>query len=216
MDTRPHEAAAVVFEDDRIIAVCKPAGRVTIPGRGDIGESLNFEIERRLKRKIYVVHRLDREASGLVIFAKDGETHRILCAEFETRRVKKEYAAVVTGTLSGSGEIDKALREFSSGRVAPAPDGKPALTRWRAERPLRQSTLIRVEPLSGRKHQIRAHLSSLGHPILGDPQYGPPPRPIGRVKRLMLHALSLTFDAGYVLRAEPTEDFARVVAGLAA
>ena len=63
--------APIIFEDDRIVAVCKPAGRVTIPGRGDIGESVNYEIERRLRRKIFVVHRLDREASGLLVFAKD-------------------------------------------------------------------------------------------------------------------------------------------------
>ena len=206
--------APIIFEDDRIVAVCKPAGRVTIPGRGEIGESVNYEIERRLRRKIFVVHRLDREASGLLVFAKDAETHRLLCAEFESRVAKKEYLAVVAGALSGTGEIDKPLREFSSGRVAPAADGKPALTRWHAERTLRGATLLRVEPLSGRKHQIRAHLSSLGHPILGDPQYGPPPRPIGRVKRLMLHALALHLELGYDLRAEPTEDFSAVLAAL--
>ena len=114
--------------------------------------------------------------------------------------------------MSGSGEIDKPLREFSSGRVAPAPDGKRAVTRWRVERSIGGGTLLRVETLTGRKHQIRAHMSSEGHPVLGDPRYGPPPRPIGGAKRLMLHALTLHLDLGYDLRAEPGPDFQAVLA----
>ncbi|MBI3288497.1 MAG: RNA pseudouridine synthase [Elusimicrobia bacterium] len=212
MDARHRVEAPIIFEDDRIVAVCKPAGRATIPGRGEIGESVNYEIERKLRKKVYVVHRLDLEASGLLVFAKDPQTHRQLCEEFEQRRARKEYLAAVLGVMTGSGEIDKPLREFSSGRVAPAPDGKPALTRWRVERPLRGATLLRVEPMTGRKHQIRAHFSAAGHPILGDPRYGPPPRPIGGAKRLMLHALSLRLEAGYDLKAEFPEDFAAVLA----
>jgi|CXWL01.1.fsa_nt_gi RluA family pseudouridine synthase len=212
MDFRQKLEAPIIFEDDRIVAVCKPVGLPTIPGRGEIGVAVNTDIERRLRRKIFVVHRLDLDASGLLVFAKDADTHRLLCGEFETHKVRKEYLAAVAGELSGSGEIDKPLREFSSGRVAPAPDGKAALTRWRVEKPLRGGTLLRVEPQSGRKHQIRAHLSAIGHPILGDPRYGPPPRPIGGAKRLMLHALSLHLELGYDLRAEPTEDFQIVLA----
>lgn len=205
--------ASVVFEDDRIIAVNKPCGRPTIPGRGEIAVAVNMEIERRLRKKIFVVHRLDLDASGLLVFAKDAETHRLLSMEFEQRRAKKEYLVAVLGAMSGSGEIDKPLREFSSGRVAPAPDGKPAKTFWRVERALRGATLLRVWTATGRKHQIRAHLSSEGHPVLGDPRYGPPPRPIGGAKRLMLHAETLKLELGYDLRAEPDAEFLGVLAG---
>ncbi len=202
----------IIFEDDRIVAVNKPVGLPTIPGRGEIGVAVNIEIERRLRKKIFVVHRLDLDASGVLVFAKDADTHRLLSLEFEERRAKKEYLVAVLGILSGSGEIDKPLREFSSGRVAPAPDGKKALTKWRVERSLGGATLLRVETMTGRKHQIRAHFSSVGHPVLGDPRYGPPPRPIGGAKRLMLHAHTLHLDLGYDLKADPGPEFEAVLA----
>lgn len=202
----------IIFEDDRIVAVNKPVGLPTIPGRGEIGIAVNVEIERRLRKKIFVVHRLDLDASGVLVFAKDAETHRLLSIEFEERRAKKEYLVAVLGIMSGSGEISKPLREFSSGRVAPAPDGKKAVTKWRVEKALGGATLLRVETMTGRKHQIRAHFSSEGHPVLGDPRYGPPPRPIGGAKRLMLHAHTLHLDLGYDLKADPGPEFEAVLA----
>lgn len=203
-------ALSVVFEDDAVVALAKPAGQPTIPGRGEVGRSLITQLEDERGAKFFVVHRLDREASGLVLFAKDAETHRRLCVEFEARRAKKVYLALVAGKMEGEGTITQPLREFGSGRMAPAPDGKPSKTLWSAQRAFGGATLLRVEPLTGRKHQIRAHLASLGHPILGDPRYGPPPRPVGGVRRLMLHALSLRVEAArvYELTVPPPPDFA--------
>ena len=207
------DSAPVVFEDEFVLAACKPAGRPTVPGRGDVGEALNKELERRLGKRLWVVHRLDLEASGLVLFAKDADTHRRLCAEFESRRAKKEYLAVAVGRVEGEGQSALPLKEFGSGRTAPAPDGKPSLTRWRAERAYKGATLLRVFPETGRRHQIRAHLCAAGHPILGDSRYGPPPRPVAGAPRLMLHARALALEAGraYALSAEPPADFARVL-----
>ncbi len=208
--------AAILFEDERVLAADKPAGQPTIPGRGDVGEALNAELERRLGRKLFVVHRLDLEASGVVVFAKDAETHRLLCAQFESRGAKKVYLAVVAGAMTGEGVADAPLKEFGSGRVAPSAGGRKSRTRWRVERAWRSAALLRVEPETGRRHQIRAHLCALGHPILGDPRYGPQPRPIGGAPRLMLHALSLSAAAGrtYEWTAPPPRDFAAVVASL--
>lgn len=208
-------APFVVFEDERVLAVCKPAGQPTIPGRGSAGESLLARLTGERGARLWVVHRLDREASGLVLFAKDAEIHRALCAEFEARRVRKVYLALVLGRLEGGGLIEAPLRECGSGRVGVSPRGKACSTRWNVERALPSSTLLRVEPLTGRKHQIRAHLASLGHPIMGDPRYGPAPRPVGGVRRLMLHALGLSVEAGraYELAVEPPEDFQTVVDG---
>ena len=181
-----------------------------------MGEALNQELERRLGRNLFVVHRLDLEASGVVVFAKDAQTHRLLCAQFEGRAAKKSYLALVAGAMTGEGVIDAPLKEFGSGRVAPSSDGKKARTLWRVERVWRAASLLRVEPETGRKHQIRAHLCSIGHPILGDPRYGPPPRPIGGAPRLMLHARSLKVDAGksYEFSTEPPAAFSAVLSAL--
>lgn len=208
-------SAPVLYEDEKLLAVNKPAGQASIPGRGDIGEPLNKELERRLGTRLWVVHRLDREASGLIVFAKSAESHKALCADFERRQADKSYLAVCAGALTGEGRADQPLKEFGSGRVAPSKDGKHSLTRWRAERALRGATLLKVEPLTGRRHQIRAHLAALGHPLLGDPLYGPPPRPVGGVGRLMLHAHTLHLPSlGLELKAEPGPDFEAVLASL--
>jgi len=208
-------ALSVVFEDETVVALNKPAGQPTIPGRGEIGQPLIAQLEADRGAKHFVVHRLDREASGLVLFAKDAETHRRLCVEFEARRAKKVYLALVAGRLEGEGMVTEPLREFGSGRMGPSKDGKPSKTRWSVERVLNGCSLLCVEPVTGRKHQIRAHLAFLGHPIMGDPRYGPAPRPVGGVKRLMLHALSLRVEASrlYDLSVPPPPDFSSVLAG---
>jgi RluA family pseudouridine synthase len=202
-----------IFEDDLLIAVNKPSGQSTIPGRGDIGEALNQQLERERGQKVFVVHRLDREASGVVVFAKNRETHKKLCLRFERRDVKKSYRALVMGSLTGKGQIDSPLKEFGSGRVAPSKDGKRSLTHWSVQSSFAKATLLAVEPVTGRKHQIRAHLYSIGHAILGDPRYGPLPRPVGGVERLMLHASSLHLNLGreYFFEAPVPRDFSQVL-----
>lgn len=203
----------IVYEDETVLALNKPAGMPSIPGRGDIGEPLSALAARHAGGKILVVHRLDREASGLIVFAKNAAAHRLLCAQFESRRARKIYLALVLGRLEGEGKIDSPLKEFGSGRVGASPSGKPSQTRWRALRACAGSTLLEVSPLTGRRHQIRAHLYGLGHPILGDTRYGRPV-PVGGAPRLMLHALSLSLRGPkdpLDLRAEPAADFLAVL-----
>ena len=202
----------IVFEDARLLALAKPAGRVVIAGRGLPEEPLSEDAARHCGGKAFVVHRIDRESSGLVLFAKDPKTHTELCSLWEERRVKKRYLAAVSGELSGEGEIDKPLREFGSGRMGVDARGKPSVTRWRCLQALRGGTLLGVEPVTGRRHQIRVHLWSLGHPLLGDPYYGKD-RPVGGAPRLLLHALALTLPAPFSLELEapPPEDFVQEV-----
>ncbi len=161
---------------------------------------------------MYVVHRLDREASGLVLFAKDAQTHRFLCGEFEKRRVQKIYLALVLGRVEREGNVKAPLRAFGSGRMGVAKGGKPCLTRFRVRERFSGATLLEIEPMTGRRHQIRVHLYSLGHPVLGDPLYGSK-RPVGGSPRLMLHALELrlAFPEPMSLRAEPGRDFLEVL-----
>jgi len=208
-------ALRVMQENQFLWALSKPAGQVTIPGRGDVGEALSAEIFREKGRRPWIVHRLDREASGLVLFAKDPETHRHLSKLFETRAVEKTYLALAQGRLApAEGVIDRPLKMFGSGRAGVSPEGKPSVTRYRALEIFGNATFLEVHPDTGRRHQIRAHLYSLGHPLVGDARYGEQ-KPEGR---LMLHAWKLRFSlpngAEVSLQDDPPADFEAVLAGL--
>lgn len=204
----------VLHEDDRLIAAAKPAGQDTIPARGKTAfEPLNLEVSRHVGAPVFVVHRLDREASGLVLFAKDADAHRLLCACFERHKVDKAYLALVEGLVVKEGSVEQPLRAFGSGRIAVDPSGKPSLTRFRPLRRFVGATLLEARPMTGRRHQLRVHFYAIGHPILGDTKYGVK-RPVGGAPRLMLHALALSLEGPVgplSLRCEPPEDFTRVL-----
>jgi len=210
----PFDDPVVIHQDDRIIAVDKPTGQLVIPGRGEnIGEPLNAAVARIVGKPVLTVHRIDREASGLVLFAKDAETHKDLSRQFELHHVRKLYRVAVIGVLDRDGVISKPIKEFGSGRMGVGAGGKDAVTRYRIIAPLKDATLVEAEPETGRRHQLRVHFYSRMHPVLGDPLYGNP-RPVGGAPRLMLHALSLTINlAGtpLTLRAEPPPDFLAVL-----
>lgn len=213
--------ALVIREEVDWIAVAKPEGLDTIPAEGRSGCLLSLVSELR-KERLYVVHRLDREVSGVILFARNPAAHRRLNGEFEERRIHKTYLAVVAGSPSAEeGTIDAPLREFGSGRVGVDPErGKPCVTRWRVRERAPGATLLEVRPETGRRHQIRAHLYHIGHPILGDARYGDAAT-AAACRRLMLHALSVEFVTRDGLtpgaRAEPPPSFAdewrRLLAG---
>jgi RluA family pseudouridine synthase len=201
----------VLLEDDRLVAFDKPSGLASIRERGAEDNSLHALASARAGAKLFVVHRLDKDTSGVILFAKDAATHKRLSALFETRQVEKLYLAWVLGSVARpSGLIDARLREFGSGRTGVDPRGKPASTQWSAVKREKDRTLLEVSPRTGRRHQIRVHLYSIGHPVLGDRTYGEA-RPVGGAPRLMLHARDLSFpwDAPEPLRltAPPPPDF---------
>lgn len=188
-----------------------------VPARADDPRRpLSVLVAEHLKAKIWVVHRLDAATSGVIVFAKDRESHRRLSSAFEGRTVSKTYLAAVLGSAQ-DGESLAPLKTFGSGRVGPSPEGKPSETSWTVRERLRGATLLEVRPKTGRRHQIRVHLNAVGHPVLGDRRYGKD-RPIGGAPRMMLHAWKLELpDAdGSVLRLEapPPPDFEEVLAGL--
>ncbi len=186
----------ILFENEWLVVVDKPAGQAVIPGRnlGDEIPPLVETVSKKIGKKAYVVHRLDRETSGLVLFAKDAPTHREICQQWENREVLKIYRALVWGTLAqDEGRIEFSLKAFGSGRMGVDPKGKASLTRYRVLQTFSRSSLLEVKPETGRRHQIRVHLYHLGCPVMGDPLYGKD-RPVGGAPRLMLHAAQVSLN----------------------
>lgn len=184
----------ILFENDDIIAVDKPEKLASIPERNPGRISLLKLIIDVRRQKLFVVHRIDKQVSGVILFAKNAETHRYLNQLFEKRKIHKTYLALVHGSIEAdNGTIDIPLRRFGSGRMgADRENGKPCLTQYAVEKRCPGSTLVKVYPRTGRKHQIRAHLFSIGHPIVGDTLYGD--RSLQkRYPRVMLHAVALHF-----------------------
>jgi tRNA pseudouridine32 synthase/23S rRNA pseudouridine746 synthase/23S rRNA pseudouridine955/2504/2580 synthase len=165
----------VLHEGAGLLVVAKPAGVLVIPGRGEGGPSLREQLEAELGRKVFVVHRLDRDTSGVLAFALDAERHRALSQAFESGQVKKRYRALVEGRVEAPQLVDAALVPGRKGRMRvarPGEQGKPSRTRVRPVETFARASLVEAEPLTGRTHQIRVHLLQLGHPLLVDHQYG--------------------------------------------
>ena len=210
---------SVLYEDRELIVVDKPAGMATAAGGGiEDDASLHAWVSRHVGGRTFIVHRLDRGTSGAIVFAKTAEAHRRLSQAFESREVGKRYLAVVDGHVArASGEIADPLRAFGSGRVGVDPKGREAVTRYRRLERLQDADLLEVEPLTGRRHQIRVHCFAVGHPVLGDTRYGAN-RPVGGAPRLMLHAVELQLPGvdgePLIVRADPPPDFDAVLDGL--
>ena len=180
----------IVHRDERWIAIDKPAGLLSVPGRGPDKQDCAWSRLCSLHPEALVVHRLDQPTSGLLLFARTPEAQRQAGQWFETRQVGKRYQALVWGRPTAEGGlIDLPLAADWPNRPRQQVDlqhGRPSQTRWgRQAGPCPAGcTRLWLEPLSGRAHQLRVHLLALGHPIVGDALYDPA-RP---AERLMLHA----------------------------
>jgi tRNA pseudouridine32 synthase/23S rRNA pseudouridine746 synthase len=210
----------VLFEDDDLLAVDKPEGLAVIPERARAAPCLmDLLAPRDPGRRLFVVHRIDKDVSGVLLVAKSAAAHREMNRLFETRAVRKGYVAVVHGRMGApSGRITARIRQFGSSRMGVDPRrGKPSLTTWRVMDEAGACTRLAVHPVSGRRHQIRVHLYSIGHPVVGDPWYGDPETQRG-FPRLLLHARSVAFTRpdGRTLRivSPLPASFLAVVAGL--
>ena len=194
----------MVFEHERYVVIDKPAGLLSVRGKGPDKTDCAAERVRAAFprcRGPVVVHRLDMDTSGLMVFALDEGAQRELSERFEVRRVRKAYVALVDGLLERDrGEIDVPMRPDLDRRPHQIADwtfGRPALTRYEVMALETDRTRVRLEPLTGRTHQLRLHCAhplGLGAPILGDVLYGPPRIDPGASSRLMLHAAELAFN----------------------
>jgi tRNA pseudouridine32 synthase/23S rRNA pseudouridine746 synthase len=192
-DGGPESPLVVVHEDAHVVALDKPAGLLCVPGRGAEGLVRNlWSLALPRWPTLRIVHRLDQATSGLVLFALDADAHRTLSAAFENRAVDKRYEALVHGWPAGeSGSIDLPLAADWPNRPRQRVDrerGKPSLTHWRALARGAGESRLELQPVTGRSHQLRVHLATIGHPVRGDRLYGPTD---DAAPRLMLHANSL-------------------------
>lgn len=187
----------VVHADDRLVVVDKPAGLLSVPGRTE-PDCASARVQA-LHPDALVVHRLDQATSGLLLFARGAAAQRRLSADFAERRIAKAYVAVVAGRLEGEGQIDLPLAADWPNRPRQQVDlerGKPSQTRWRVLGHEGPHTRVRLEPLTGRSHQLRVHLAALGHAILGDALYAAPDIAAAS-PRLLLHASELGVSDNY-------------------
>ena len=203
---------SIVFEDDLVLVIDKPAGLVVHPGAGNadgtlVNALLHHDPSLASVPRAGVVHRLDKDTSGLLVIAKNLIAHNQLVIALKDRTVSRHYDAIVCGALTGGGEIDAPIGRHPSHRTKMAirDNGRPARSFYRIRERFEAHTLIRVQLESGRTHQIRVHLSHIGYPLVGDPTYGGRLRlPAGAgeavhsalrgFKRQALHAARLEFS----------------------
>jgi 23S rRNA pseudouridine1911/1915/1917 synthase len=223
----------VLYEDKHMLAVNKQAGMVVHPGAATGEDTLVHALLAHCAdlsgiggvERPGIVHRLDKETTGVIVIAKNDQAHRALADQFATRSLKKEYLALVAGVPQLlSGTIDRGISRHPTHRhrMTVGEGGKPARTAWeRAEAFADVAAAIRCQIFTGRTHQIRVHLKSIGHPILGDALYGwkPDPRMPKQPERVMLHAEHLVLTHPVTgkeldLRAPLPKDFNTLIKSL--
>ncbi|MDD5302520.1 MAG: RluA family pseudouridine synthase, partial [Elusimicrobia bacterium] len=226
----------VLYEDKRLLVLNKPSGLLMHP-LGDswlkspeaarAGRETNLAAELQVHRpailkagtpRCGIVHRLDRPTSGVLLVAKDPETYAALTDMFKERYMDKTYRAIVRGVPPPTSRVSAPIgRESGQRQIVVTPLGKPAETNFRVVTKKKIAALVEAKPLTGRTHQIRAHLAYIGHPVMGDPEFdrkGVPSAP-----RLMLHAYRIAFEHPFTGRparfeAQPPADFNKFWKGL--
>jgi tRNA pseudouridine32 synthase/23S rRNA pseudouridine746 synthase/23S rRNA pseudouridine955/2504/2580 synthase len=202
----------LLLEQPTWVAVDKPPGIPVIPGRTGEGPCVRDVLREQLKRDVWVVHRLDRDTSGVLLFALDAPTHRTLSMAFEGRDVKKQYLALVEGRVEKALDLDFPLETGRKGRMRVGPKGKAARTLVEPVEVFAKASLVACEPLTGRTHQIRVHLSHAGHPLLFDHQYQHGEQST-LIARTPLHAVRVEWN-GLVVESELPEDMRNALASL--
>jgi len=198
----------IVYADEVLLVLEKPSGLLSVPGRGEDKQDSLSARAQACHADALVVHRLDRDTSGLILMARGRHAQSVLSKAFANRRVHKRYQAVVFGlppkpVQGGWGVIDLPLALDWPNRprhIVDPVQGKPSVTRWKplpepwcGTTPVTATcTRLELEPVTGRSHQLRVHLQALGHPILGDTLYAPPEAQ-ALAARLLLHACFLAF-----------------------
>jgi 23S rRNA pseudouridine1911/1915/1917 synthase len=215
----------ILYEDEDLAVIYKPAGIVVHPAPGHLDDTLVHGLLLKLRSlsgvggelRPGIVHRLDKDTSGVMLVAKNDFAHKKLTQDFKERRVEKEYLAIVYGKLTqkeGTLDFPIGRHPVQRKKMAVLKEGRQAITKYKVLRLFKKATLVLAKPLTGRTHQLRVHFSHIGHPILGDPIYGGLKPDVPRPERLMLHAYRISFEhprtgAHLTFTKDPPEDFER-------
>lgn len=201
----------IVFEDDHLLVINKPAGLVVHPGAGMpdgtvLNALLHHHPEANQLARAGIVHRLDKDTTGLMVVAKSVAAQTHLVSALQARDITREYEAIVNGVMTAGGLVDEPIGRHPTKRtqMAVVTGGKPAVTHYRVAERYRLHTRLRLRLESGRTHQIRVHMAHIRHPLIGDSQYGGRPRPpqgaseelmkvLRQFNRQALHAVHLEF-----------------------
>lgn len=195
----------ILYQDGDVVVVNKPCGMVVHPAAGNEDRTLVNALLYHVRdlsgiggeMRPGIVHRLDKDTSGLILIAKNDRAHVALSEQFKSRTMEKHYRAVAFGGFREEhGLIDEPIARHPMDRkkMAIVSGGKPSQTEWTTISALKGATYLDVHLLTGRTHQIRVHMHSIGHPLLGDRVYAPNIKTCVHIPRLMLHAYSLAFD----------------------
>jgi RluA family pseudouridine synthase len=229
----------VLYEDSDVIAIDKASGMLSIPDRFDEHAPNLAAMLKERCGEIFVCHRLDRDTSGVIVFAKHADAHRVLNEQFESHTIRKQYEAIVDGTMTQSaGTIELAIgphRRHRGMMMVDAVHGKLAVTHYHVKTGFREFSHLAIDLETGRQHQIRVHCAAIGHPLMVDPLYGTRTefllssikknyrgaeheRPL--MDRLTLHASELEFvhpgtNEGVIIRSPLPKDMAATLRQLA-
>lgn len=180
-----------IYSDDTLVVVSKPAGLLSVPGRGEDKQDCLWRRVQQQFPTARIVHRLDQATSGLLVLALSADSHRNLSIQFQQRIPSKRYQAIIAGIPEQtSGRVELPLRCDWDNRplqMVDFSDGKPATTEWQCVEALEDRCRVHLHPITGRSHQLRVHMQALGHPIIGDNFYAPEPFRSAS-NRLLLHA----------------------------
>src|SRR5258705_4749099 len=204
----------ILYIDEHIIVINKPAGLPVLPDGWEQDAPYLVKLLEEEYGKIWIVHRLDKITSGVMVFARDAETHRALNMQFEKHEAQKVYHAIVEGNPKWEEKVTKFPLRSNVGHkhrtIVDDKNGKPYETRFKILKRYQSSALVEALPMTGRTHQIRVHASALGYPLLGDVLYGA--KGTDKIQRPALHAYSLTFthpasNERIIFQAEHPKDF---------
>lgn len=205
----------ILYKDSQLLVVDKPAGLSVLSDGWEPDAPYLVKMLEERYGKVWIAHRLDKVTSGVLVFARDAETHRALNMQFESHQAEKIYHAIVEGNPKWDAKVTRFPLRVNVGHkhrtVVDDRNGKPSETRFRLLKQYQAAAWVEAMPLTGRTHQIRVHASALGHALLGDVLYGA--RESKVISRPALHAYSLTFthpasNESVTFTAEPPRDFA--------